>query len=84
METKAAAQVTGARKHLANDPKCYELGCVCVSLWWLNHIEPGVMKASAIISSIASRLATPTGKQNQVNLVLANATAILSKGSTAQ
>ena len=38
---KTAAQVTEARKYLAIDPKCSELGWG-VSSWWLNHMEPGV------------------------------------------
>ena len=41
---KTAAQDTEARKHQANDPKCSELGCVCVPPWWLNPMEPGVKR----------------------------------------
>ena len=64
---KSAAQVTEARKHLANDPKCSELGCVCVPMVAESYGAWGE-EASAIITSIASRLATSTGKPKLVVL----------------
>ncbi|KAL5496616.1 hypothetical protein EMCRGX_G012934 [Ephydatia muelleri] len=85
----AAAQVTEARKHQANDPKCSELGWVCVPMVVETYGAWG-KEATAIISSVASRLATSTcrpkstilhkiyGRLN-LNLVCANATAILSR-----
>ena len=86
---KTAAQVTVARKHQANDPKCSELGCVCVPMMAESYGAWGE-EASAIISSIALRLATSTCKpklvvlndiygQLIVHLVHANVTAILSR-----
>eukprot|EP00731_Ephydatia_muelleri_P031396 Em0022g910a len=87
--TKSAAQVTEARKHQANDPKCSELGWVCVPMVAESYGAWGD-EASSIISSIASRLATSTCKSKSVvlndiygrlnvHLVRANATAILSR-----
>eukprot|EP00731_Ephydatia_muelleri_P010406 Em0005g992a len=85
----AAAQATEARKHQANDPKCSELGWVCVPMVVETYGAWG-KEATAIISSVASRLATSTcrpkstilheiyGRLN-LNLVCANATAILSR-----
>ena len=85
----AAAQATEARKHQANDPKCSELGWVCVPMAVETYGAWG-KEATAIISSVASRLATSTcrpkstilheiyGRLN-LNLVCANATAILSR-----
>ena len=32
MSTTAAAQATESRKHQANDPKCSDLGWVCVPM----------------------------------------------------
>ncbi|KAL5460146.1 hypothetical protein EMCRGX_G033573 [Ephydatia muelleri] len=55
------------RKHLANDPKCSELGCVCVPMVAESYGAWGE-EASAIITSIASRLATSTGKPKLVVL----------------
>eukprot|EP00731_Ephydatia_muelleri_P012478 Em0006g1372a len=86
---KSAAQVTEARKHQANDPKCSELGWVCVPMVAESYGAWGD-EASSIISSIASRLATSTCKAKSVvlndiygrlnvHLVRANATAILSR-----
>ncbi|KAL5467311.1 hypothetical protein EMCRGX_G031522 [Ephydatia muelleri] len=86
---KSAAQVTEARKHQANDPKCSELGWVCVPMVAESYGAWGD-EASSIISSIASRLATSTCKSKSVvlndiygrlnvHLVCANATAILSR-----
>ncbi|KAL5484030.1 hypothetical protein EMCRGX_G020457 [Ephydatia muelleri] len=86
---KSAAQVTEARKHQANDPKCSELGWVCVPMVAESYGAWGD-EASSIISSIASRLATSTCKSKSVvlndiygrlnfHLVRANATAILSR-----
>ncbi|KAL5476065.1 hypothetical protein EMCRGX_G025967 [Ephydatia muelleri] len=85
MPTKGT--VTEARKHLANDPKCSELSWVCVPMVAESY---GWSLASAIISSIASRLTISTGKpksvvlsdiygQLNVHLVRANARAILSR-----
>ncbi|KAL5459944.1 hypothetical protein EMCRGX_G033342 [Ephydatia muelleri] len=85
----SAAQVTEARKHQANDPKCSELGLVCVPMVAESYGAWGD-EASSIISSIASRLATSTCKSKSVvlndiygrlnvHLVRANATAILSR-----
>ncbi|KAL5499464.1 hypothetical protein EMCRGX_G010890 [Ephydatia muelleri] len=85
----AAAQATEARKHQANDPKCSELGWVCVPMVVETYGAWG-KEATAIISSVASRHATSTcrpkstilheiyGRLN-LNLVCANATAILSR-----
>ena len=86
---KSAAQVTEARKHQANDPKCSEFGWVCVPMVAESYGAWGD-EASSIISSIASRLATSTCKSKSVvlndiygrlnvHLVRANATAILSR-----
>eukprot|EP00731_Ephydatia_muelleri_P016025 Em0009g449a len=86
---KSAAQVTEARKHQANDPKCSELGWVCVPMVAESYGAWGD-ETSSIISSIASRLATSTCKSKSVvlndiygrlnvHLVRANATAILSR-----
>ena len=55
----AAAQATEARKHKANDPKCSELGWVCVPMVVETYGAWG-KEATAIISSVASRLATST------------------------
>eukprot|EP00731_Ephydatia_muelleri_P015211 Em0008g931a len=85
----AAAQATEARKHQANDPKCSELGWVCVLMVVETYGAWG-KEATVIISSVASRLVTSTcwpkstivheiyGRLN-LNLVCANATAILSR-----
>ena len=64
---KSAAQVTEARKHQANDPKCLELGWVCVPMVAESYGAWGD-EASSIISSIASRLATSTCKSKSVVL----------------
>ncbi|KAL5493834.1 hypothetical protein EMCRGX_G015066 [Ephydatia muelleri] len=58
---KSAAPVTEAMKHQANDPKCSELGWVCVPMVAESYGAWGD-EASSIISSIASRLATSTCK----------------------
>ncbi|KAL5508997.1 hypothetical protein EMCRGX_G004273 [Ephydatia muelleri] len=55
----AAAQATEARKHQANDPKCSELGWVCVPMVVETYGAWG-KETTAIISSVASRLATST------------------------
>eukprot|EP00731_Ephydatia_muelleri_P018894 Em0011g934a len=62
---KSAAQVTEARKHQANDPKCSELGWVCVPMVAESYGAWGD-EASSIISSIASRLATSTCKSKSL------------------
>ena len=64
---KTAAQVTEARKHQANDPKCSELGWVCVPMVAESYGAWGE-EASAIISSIASRLTTSKCKPKLVVL----------------
>ena len=64
---KSAAQVTEARKYQANDPKCSELGWVCVPMVAESYGAWGD-EASSIISSIASRLATSTCKSKSVVL----------------
>eukprot|EP00731_Ephydatia_muelleri_P029392 Em0020g1036a len=64
---KTAAQVTEARKHQANDHKCSELGCVCVPMVAESYGAWGE-EATAIISSITSRLATSTCKSKSVVL----------------
>eukprot|EP00731_Ephydatia_muelleri_P004794 Em0002g970a len=53
----AAAQATESRKHQANDPKCSDLGWVCVPMVVETYGAWG-KEATAIISSVASRLAT--------------------------
>ena len=84
---KAAAQVTEARKHQTNNPKCLNLGG-CVSSWWLSYGAWGE-EDSDIIFFIASRLATSMCKPKSVvlndiygrlnvQLVRVNAMAILS------
>ena len=89
MMAKSAVHAAEARKHQANDPKCSELGWVCVPMVAESYGAWGD-EASAIISSIASRLATCTGKPKSfllndiygrlnVHLVRANPTAILSR-----
>eukprot|EP00731_Ephydatia_muelleri_P009104 Em0004g1442a len=54
-----AAQATEARKHQANDPKCSELGWVCIPMVVETYGAWG-KEATAIISSVASSLATST------------------------
>ncbi|KAL5479266.1 hypothetical protein EMCRGX_G022765 [Ephydatia muelleri] len=74
-----AAQVTEARKHQANDPKCSELGWVCVPMVAESY-GAWSEEASAIISSIATSMCKPKlvvlndiyGSLN-VHLVRANA-----------
>ena len=53
----AAAQATESRKHQGNDPKCSDLGWVCVPIVVETYGAWG-KEATAIISSVASRLAT--------------------------
>ena len=85
----AAAQVTEYRKHQANDPKCSELGWVCVPVVVETYGAWG-KEATAIISAVASRLATSMCRPKSIlmneiygrlnlNLVCANATAILER-----
>ena len=59
----AAAQATEARKHQANDPKCSELGWVCVPMVVETYGAWG-KEATAIISSVASRLPPPHAGQS--------------------
>ena len=40
----AAAWATESRKHQANDPKCSDLGWVCVPIWSLKRMELGEKK----------------------------------------
>ena len=85
----AAAQATESRKHHASDPKYSDLGWVCVHMV-IETYEAWGKKATAIISSVASRLATSMCRPNSIllneiygrlnfYLVRANATAILSR-----
>ena len=53
----AAAQATESRKHQANDLKCSDLGWVCVPMVVETYGAWG-KEATAIMSSVASRLAT--------------------------
>ena len=82
----AAAQATESRKHHANDPKCTDL---CVPMVVVTYGAWG-QEATAIISSVASRLATSMCRPKSIvlneiygrlnlHLVRANATAILSR-----
>ena len=89
MFSGSAALATEGRKHKANDPKCKELGWLCVPLVaetlgaWGNEVIEA-------FSQLASRLATLTcrpkstilgdfyGRLN-LHLVRANATAILTR-----
>ena len=85
----AAAQATESRKHHANYPKCSDLGWVCVPMV-IESYGAWATEAIAIISSVASRLATSMcwpqsillneiyGRLN-LHLDTANATAILSR-----
>ena len=63
----AAAQATEARKHQANDPKCSELGWVCVPIVVETYGAWG-KEAITIISSVASRLATSTCRPKSIIL----------------
>ena len=85
----AAAQATESRKHQSNDPKCSYLGWVCVPMVVETYGAWG-KEATAIISSVASRLATSMCWPKSIvldeiycrlnlHLVKANATAILSR-----
>ena len=85
----AAVQATESRKHHANDPKCSDLGWVCVTMVVETYGAWG-KEATAIISSVASRLATSMCRPKSIilneiygrlnlHLVRANATAILSR-----
>eukprot|EP00731_Ephydatia_muelleri_P032951 Em0024g495a len=53
----AGAQATESRKHQANDPKCSDLGWVCVPMV-IETYGAWENEAAAIISTVASRLAT--------------------------
>eukprot|EP00731_Ephydatia_muelleri_P012996 Em0007g306a len=59
----AAAQATESRKHHANDPKCSDLGWECVPMVVETYGAWG-KEATAIISSVASRLATSMCRPN--------------------
>ena len=85
----AGAQATESRKHQANDPKCSDLGWVCV-LMVVETCGAWGKEATAIISFVASRLATSMCRPKSIvlneiygrlnlYLVRANATAILSR-----
>ena len=85
----AAAQATESRKHHPNDPKCSDLGWVCVPMVVETYGAWG-KEATAIISSVASRLATSMCRPKSIvlneiygrlnlHLVRANATTILSR-----
>ena len=85
----SAALATEGRKHKANDPKCKELGWLCVPLVAETYGAWG-NEAIEAFSQLASRLATLTcrpkstvlgdlyGRLN-LHLVRANATAILTR-----
>ena len=85
----AAAQAAESRKHHANDPKCSDLGWVCVPMVVETYGTWG-KEATAIISSLAPRLTTSMCRPKSIelneiygrlnlHLVWANATAILSR-----
>ena len=89
VSTTAAAQATESRKHQANDPKCSDLGWECVPMVVETYGAWG-KEATAIIFSVASRLATSMCRPKSIllneiygrlnlYLVRANATAILSR-----
>ena len=82
----AAAQATESRKHHANDPKCSDLGWVCVPM----VVETYGALGKEATASVASRLATSMCRPKSIvlneiygrlnlHLVRANATAILSR-----
>ena len=84
-----AAQATESRMHQSNDSKCSELGWVCVHMVVETYGAWG-KEATAIISTIATRLATSTCRPKsivrneiygQLNLYLVrvNSTAVLSR-----
>ena len=62
VSAETAAQVTEARKHQANDPKCSELGWVCAPMMAESYGAWGE-EASTIISSISSKLSTASQSQ---------------------
>ena len=81
--------LSGKLDHHANDPKCSDLGWVCVPTVVETYGAWG-KEATAIISSVASRLATSMCRPKSIvlneiygrlnlHLVRANATAILSR-----
>ena len=85
----AAALTTEERKHDENDPKCFELGWVCIPVVAESYGAWG-REATLLFSTIASRIATLSNKPKSVTLidiygrlnlqlVRANATSILAR-----
>ena len=85
----AAALTTEERKHDENDPKCSELGWVCIPVVAESYGAWG-REATLLFSTIASRIATLSNKPKSVTLidiyghlnlqlVRANATSILAR-----
>ena len=85
----AAALATEARKHEDNNPKCSELGWVCISVAAESYGAWG-KEVTQLFSTIASRIATLSSKPKSVTmndiygrlnlqLVRANATSILTR-----
>ena len=86
---EAGVSATAATHATESDPKCSDLGWVCVPMVVETYGAWG-KEATAIISSVASRLATSVCRPKSIvhneiygrlnlHLVRANATAILSK-----
>ena len=67
LATAAAAQATESRRHQSNDPNCSELGWVCAAMVVETYGAWG-KEAIAIISTIASRLATSTCRPKSIVL----------------
>ncbi|KAL5489052.1 hypothetical protein EMCRGX_G018098 [Ephydatia muelleri] len=85
----AAALTTEERKHDENDPKCSELGWVCIPVVAESYGAWG-REATLLFSTIASRIATLSNKPKSVTLIdiygrlnlqllRANATSILAR-----
>ena len=85
----AAALTTEERKHDENDPKCSELGWVCIPVVAESYGAWG-REATLLFSTIASRIVTLSNKPKSVTLsdiygrlnlqlVRANATSILAR-----
>ncbi|KAL5473557.1 hypothetical protein EMCRGX_G028050 [Ephydatia muelleri] len=80
-----AARATKQRKHDENDAKCKELGWICVPMvveaygaWGTEAMESFSLLVSSSNRAKAEVLAALCGRLN-LNLVRANATAILSR-----
>ena len=82
----AAALATEARKHQENNPKCSELGWICISVVAESY-GAWDKEATQLFSTIVSRIATLSSKPKSVTmndcfnsqLVRANATSILNR-----